>query len=227
MKVTISLDYDNYLFDLYGTLVDIHTDEEDKKLWKALAAYYRKRGAFYLAGGIKKKYHELVCEELKKAEEIQVEKVFAKLYQLRKAEVTKEEVEKTCVFFRETSTSHLRLYEWSIPILQELKENKKKIFLLSNAQRSFTMPEMKKLGLIPYFDKIYISSDYGVKKPNSVFYKTLIEEQGIDVVKSLMVGNDENCDIAGAAEMGMDTMYIHTNCSPEYTGKVKATYTFR
>jgi len=41
--------YENYIFDLYGTLVDIHTDEEDESLWKALAEYYGKYGADYTA----------------------------------------------------------------------------------------------------------------------------------------------------------------------------------
>lgn len=26
--------YDNYVFDLYGTLVDIHTEENDAKVWE-------------------------------------------------------------------------------------------------------------------------------------------------------------------------------------------------
>lgn len=26
--------YDNIIFDLYGTLIDIHTDEEDIAVWK-------------------------------------------------------------------------------------------------------------------------------------------------------------------------------------------------
>ena len=26
--------YENYIFDLYGTLVDIHTDEENTELWE-------------------------------------------------------------------------------------------------------------------------------------------------------------------------------------------------
>lgn len=26
--------YKNYIFDLYGTLVDIHTDEEQKEVWE-------------------------------------------------------------------------------------------------------------------------------------------------------------------------------------------------
>ena len=26
--------YENYVFDLYGTLIDIHKDEEDEKAWE-------------------------------------------------------------------------------------------------------------------------------------------------------------------------------------------------
>ena len=32
--------YDNYIFDLYGTLVDIHTEENDPLVWKKLALFY-------------------------------------------------------------------------------------------------------------------------------------------------------------------------------------------
>ena len=54
MQVTVNLNYENYIFDLYGTLIDIHTEEGEKKLWKALAKHYRKHGAFYFAGRIQK-----------------------------------------------------------------------------------------------------------------------------------------------------------------------------
>ena len=50
-------------------------------------------------------------------------------------------------------------------LLDTLKAKGKKIFLLSNAQRSFTMNEMNMLGLTPYFDGIFISSDREVSKP--------------------------------------------------------------
>ena len=33
-------DSDNYIFDLYGTLVDIHTDESDTAIWEKLAMFY-------------------------------------------------------------------------------------------------------------------------------------------------------------------------------------------
>lgn len=226
MEVTVNLNYNNYIFDLYGTLIDIHTDEGEKALWKALAKYYRNRGAFYFAGEIRRGYMKYVKEELEKAEEIQVEKVFQKLFAQKKVEVSDRQVAEVCRFFRDTSTTHLRLYEWSLPILQNLKENGKKVYLLSNAQRSFTYHEMEKLDIVKYFDEIYISSDYGVKKPNSKFFQILLEKEGLDVNESLMLGNDQSCDILGAQAVGMDTWYVHTNCSPEYTEDVKATYEY-
>ena len=226
MQVTVNLDYKNYIFDLYGTIIDIHTEEGERKLWKALAKYYRKHGAFYFACGIRRGYHKFVNEELKKSEEIQVEKVFKKLFEVKGVDADDTLVAETCRYFRDTSTYHLRLYEWSLPILQKLKENGKKVYLLSNAQRSFTYHEMEKLDIVKYFDKIYISSDYGVKKPNPKFFQILMEKVGVDAKESLFLGNDQTCDILGAQSVGMDTWYVHTNCSPEYTEDVKATYEF-
>ena len=40
----------------------------------------------------------------------------------------------------------------------------KRVWLLSNAQRVFTGPELQKLGIDDCFNGIYISSDYDCKK---------------------------------------------------------------
>lgn len=226
MQVTVNLDYKNYIFDLYGTLINIHTEEGELKLWEALATYYKKNGADYEAQEIWDDYIAYVEEELEKSEEIQVEKVFKKLFSQKKVSASDTLITETCRYFRDTSTYHLRLYEWSLPILKKLKENGKKVYLLSNAQRSFTYHEMEKLDIVKYFDKIYISSDYGVKKPNPKFFQILMEKEGVDAKESLFLGNDQTCDILGAQSVGMDTWYVHTNCSPEYTEDVKATYEF-
>ncbi len=226
MQVSVDLKYKNYIFDLYGTLIDIHTEEEEAKLWRALAKFYRAHGAFYFAFAIKRGYLKYVREELEKSEEILVEKVFQKLFAVKGVDADDALIAETCRFFRDTSTYHLRLYEWSLPILQILKENGKKVYLLSNAQRSFTYHEMEKLDIVKYFDAIHISSDYGVKKPNPKFFKILIEKEELDVKECLFLGNDQTCDILGAQGVDMDTWYVHTNCSPKYTKTVKATYEF-
>ena len=226
MQVSVNLEYKNYIFDLYGTIIDIHTEEGELKLWEELAKYYQKQGAEFKAQEIWDDYIAYVGKELEKAEEIQVETVFRQLYADKGVEADDALIAETCRFFRDTSTYHLRLYEWSLPILKKLKENGKKVYLLSNAQRSFTYHEMEKLDIVKYFDEIYISSDHGVKKPNPEFFQILIEKEGVDAKESLFLGNDQTCDILGAQGVGMDTWYVHTNCSPEYTTEVKATYEF-
>ena len=217
--------YENYIFDLYGTLVDIHTDEDDEKLWKALAEYYGRYGADYTAKEIQQGYRAKVAELLDVSEEIRVEEVFQHLFTTKNVAADDKLVLETCRFFRDTSTEYIKLYPWSLPILEKLKSEGKGIYLLSNAQRSFTEHELDILGLTKYFDVIMISSDCGIKKPNLMFFKMLLKRCNLRSKESLFIGNDETCDIFGAKKAGMDTFYLHTNCSPEYTGKVKATYT--
>ena len=60
------MDYEVYVFDLYGTLVDIHTDENDKKVWESLRLFYGYYGAKYKARELQKAYERLVKGKEKK-----------------------------------------------------------------------------------------------------------------------------------------------------------------
>ena len=53
----------NYIFDLYGTLVDIRTDETAPSLWKSMAYLFSMMGAFYTPDVLRRRYGELVEEE--------------------------------------------------------------------------------------------------------------------------------------------------------------------
>ena len=39
-EAVLPVQYDNYVFDLYGTLVDIHTEEDFPNLWEKLLLRY-------------------------------------------------------------------------------------------------------------------------------------------------------------------------------------------
>ena len=55
--------YKNYIFDLYGTLVDIHTDEEQQELWVKMAQKLSEEyGADYTGADLREKYL-LACKE--------------------------------------------------------------------------------------------------------------------------------------------------------------------
>ena len=43
----LPMHYDTYVFDLYGTLVDIHTEEDNAFLWEKLCVFYGFYGARY------------------------------------------------------------------------------------------------------------------------------------------------------------------------------------
>lgn len=120
-------------------------------------------------------------------------------------------------FFRIYSTKYIKLYEGTIEILEYLKEKGKKIYLLSNAQQIFTEYEVKMLGIYDYFDGIVFSSDESCRKPSKMFYNVLFERYQLDKKESVMIGNDWISDIEGAKKFGIDSVYLHTNISPQDT----------
>lgn len=208
--------YENYIFDLYGTMVDIHTDEESSYVWEKMVLIFGYFQVFYDPDEMKEAFRRIGGEEAQHREEIQIEKVFARLLKEKGAEPKDEQVSWICRFFRAASTEYIRLYPKVQESLAELKEQGKHIYLLTNAQRAFTEYELRMLKIEDYFDGIYISSDYGVKKPNKLFFEKMIEESGINPAQSVMIGNDMICDIEGAKNAGLDAIYIQTNLSPDY-----------
>lgn len=218
--------YKNYIFDLYGTLIRIHTDESDMKSWKQMCEIYSVYGADYEPRQMKETYLRFCHEEEKgmlegnlRYPEIDLEKIFARL--LKEAPVTHQAQYRhepdgiwtahIANTFRVLSRRVLAPYENTKAVLKKLKEDGKKVFLLSNAQRVFTVPEMEICGIADCFDAVYISSDCGIKKPQKEFMAKLLEEQNIKAEDSVMTGNDMIADIRTAMENGMDSVFLNTD----------------
>lgn len=225
--------YRNYMFDLYGTLADIHTDEEDITLWEKTAEYYTNKGAHYTASQLWDTYIKFVDEEKAvinklhpeyKYIDIKIEKVFKRLYSDKGVEVSDEEVIETALFFRDLSREYIRLYDGIKELLDDLKKSGARVYLLTNAQRSFTWDELRILGIRDKFDGIVISSDEECSKPDPHFYNALIGRYRLDPKETIMVGNDPIADIKGGKNVGLDTLYIHTNISPELDENADASY---
>jgi putative hydrolase of the HAD superfamily len=231
--------FDNYVFDLYGTLVDIRTDEEQDILWEKLALFYGYYDAIYRPEELKEAFHRLVAQGEKNLlrqatyrtadaheafPEVQIEQIFLQLFQEKGAAADLELAVHAGQFFRILSTEYVRLYEGVTELLTAIRDAGKKIYLLSNAQRIFTEYEMHTLGIAPFFDAILISSEYGVKKPDRRFFELLLKRYQIKPARSIMIGNDAISDIAGAKQVGLSTFYIHSNISPEPAQEVEADF---
>lgn len=214
--------YKAYLFDLYGTLVDIHTDEARPALWREMAARYGAAGASYEPRELRDAYLRLCRREQTARDaasggngEIDIAAVFAGLYGEKGVPAGGELIARTADAFRRASTTHLRLYAGAEELLTALRRQGGRVILLSNAQRLFTVPELEKLGLTAYFDGIFLSSDWGRKKPDERFFSAPLARFGLEAGDCLMVGNDPVCDALGAARLGMDCVYIRSALSPK------------
>ena len=209
--------YQNYIFDLYGTLVDIHTDEASKNFFKKYAKWLRKQGlhfewkSFYKLYTAIEKRHREEAKRLGKYTypEIRVENVFQEVFAANGYALSDEQTQFLCENFRRISLIHFCLFPDTIACLDGLKKAGKKIYLLSNAQRSFTWQELELTGIIPYFDGILISSDEGCMKPDPEFYNKCCERYHLDKTQSVMIGNELKSDMAGAAAAGIDAFYIN------------------
>lgn len=221
--------YKNYIFDLYGTLVDIHTDEASPVLWNKLALFYSFKGADYSPEELKNSYSEKI--QLKKSSilttsypDFPIEEIFNSLFEDKGVATSTDTVDDVSQLFRVLSIEYLKLYDGVLELLELLKEKKKKVYLLSNAQRIFTLYEMKILGIEKYFDGICFSSDYYVCKPDEQFYNVVIDKFNLDIRDSIMIGNDFIADIEGANAVGLNSLYIDSNISPEITRDLQSTY---
>ena len=226
LKIT---DYDAYVFDLYGTLVDILTDEEDESLWSFFANHLHAHGIVIPDDELKSVYRFLCANEQAKADnalaeahipgpaEIDVIQVWRQIGEQAGVNLSDAELSELSWTFRRLSTKKLRLYDGAESLLNNLRKNGKKVVLLTNAQASFTLPELTVLGLDHAFDQLLISSAAGVKKPSTVFFARLWD-LGLIPQRSLMIGNDDVCDCWGAANVGMDSVYIRTDQSPPLSG---------
>lgn len=213
--------YTDLVFDLYGTLVDIHTDENDL-VWEKTAVYFGFYGAHYTGAELKSAFCDAMSAREAKAgqsyecfPDIPFETVMSELFTAKGVQKNADLLGiGAAQLFRIASMEYIRIYPKVREALALLRERGYRLWLLSNAQRIFTEFELRHLGLGSEFDGVYLSSDYGCRKPDGRFFRALIDEQGLEPSKCLMIGNDRQTDIAGAKAAGFATLYMHTELTP-------------
>ena len=217
--------YGNYIFDLYGTLIDIRTDEGRHELWQKMAEIYACYGAFYSADRLRENYHRFCAEEEEKMRrengdpfpEIMLDEVFVRL--LAEADPAPERLPAEIPAwtfgiantFRILSRYRFGVYPGVFDTLNRLKSGGKKIFLLSNAQGIFTRTELAVTGLQDCFDDIWISSEIGIRKPQPEFLQSLLRAWDLDPSDTVVIGNDIGSDILVADRCGTDSVFLNTS----------------
>ena len=239
--------YEYYIFDMYGTLADIHTDERAAATWKKWIKkldelnikhpdYIKMRRDFFDADKNARK--ERAFETGSKYPEIDVIKIYEEMLinygndKILSCQQKKDELLKTIAYeFRQASRAYIRPFACDFSsepcsnvfigqnikcpdtidtmyVLNYLKNQGGKLFLLSNAQSSYTLPEIKLLGIDEIMDGMLISSDTGYMKPDRYFYDILINTYKINPSRAVMFGDSMLSDVEGARAAGIAA--VHT-----------------
>ena len=224
--------YKNFIFDVYGTLVDIRTNEYEDSAWGKLAETLSFYGVYYTPQELSETYFSSCELQMRqglanfKHPEVDVVEVFRHIFENKGKKAGKSLATHLAQGFRAFSTEYIRAYDNVHETLAKLKKAGKKLYIVSNAQSCYTKQELSKLGLRKYFSGVAYSSDYKCAKPDATLFNALIDKHKLDKKQCVYIGNDPITDVEGARNAKIDCLLIKTNLTTEgVTPKIAPKYT--
>lgn len=210
--------YTAAVFDLYGTLTDVLTDEEGEETWDRFSAYLTENGMPYTSSEAKRVFTAAENALKRKPScyrypEYDILPAFKALCRAKKPDAGRDIARAAGECFRRCALRRLELYPHTLQVLNALKKRGIRLYMLTNAQAVYTKQEIETLGLYDYFDAVYISSERGCMKPDIAFFDALLSEQGLKPEETLMIGNDAFSDAGVALAAGTDCAFLNTGGS--------------
>jgi putative hydrolase of the HAD superfamily len=209
------------IFDINGTLINIHTDEGMDEIYRAVSHFLTYQGIHLHRGEVRDRYYKIMEEQLKaRGEEYPEFDAVALWREFLSRNLnpgrrpSPEMLEATPRFlaelYRGISRQRLELYPDVKSVLDELKL-RFSLAVVSDGQSAWALPEMRATGIDGYFDPIVISGDHGFRKPDPRLFQAALDGIGAEPEEVLFVGNDMYRDIFGAGKMGMRTVFFLSN----------------
>lgn len=218
-------------FDLYGTLVDVSTNEQELPPYERLAEWLGDRKIRANPAALQKLYTEGVAK-LKTAltepdMEIDIRAVFQGM--LKSLGVAKPQaplIEDFGWAFRRYTRTKCHPIAGANDLLQKLK-SEFRLGLVGDAQKIFTMRELEELRMVEPFETIILSSETGYRKPSTKMFEVVLQALEVAPEEAIFVGDSLREDIAGAKAAGIRTLHYcpggppPADGGPEPDGRVK------
>jgi putative hydrolase of the HAD superfamily len=205
-------------FDLYGTLIDILTDEVDPWVYSTLSRYLSYRDIKIAPKELKKNYFDDIQTQLKQSNEtypeVDVYKIFSSMmHRYGNKTYSKSAIVDTAVLFRSLTMRRFEVFQGVYEVLASLLE-KYELVLISDAQWVFTEPEMAILGLTPFFKFRILSSRFGFKKPDVRLFDMAMKKLMIRNEETVYIGDNPQKDLMGAKKAGMKFILFRSEFKP-------------
>src|SRR5512139_225179 len=205
------------LFDLYGTLIDIETDEGMEEIYRGIAHFLTYHGVHLHRWEVRDHYYRIMHQQRDQSgeehPEIIVEEIWDTLLNEQGMRPASARFRLTTILaqlYRGISRKRLRSYPGVKETLDILRGSYR-LALVSDAQPCFARPEIRAVGLEGYFDPVVISAEYGFRKPDPRLFKAALEGLTLTPQEVVFVGNDMHRDIFGASRLGIKTIFFASN----------------
>ena len=205
------------LFDLYGTLIDIETDESMEGIYRTIAHYLTYHGINLHRWEVRDRYYRIMKQQKEACREaypeIDVEAIWNEFLMqegIRSSLHRGQQAKVIAHIYRGVSRNRLQLYPDVKRVLDELQK-RYRLALISDAQSCYALPEIQAVGLENYFESIVISSRYGFRKPDARLFQQTLDDMKLEPAEVIWVGNDMFRDIYGAQALGIKNIFVDSN----------------
>ncbi len=113
-------------------------------------------------------------------------------------------------FYVERSKTKTHLYPYTHELLSYLKR-KYRLYIITNGFEEVQHAKIANCQLDSYFTHVFTSEKLGVQKPNPAIFHYALAHAGARAEESIMIGDDIEADIRGAAEVGLDQIFLNHN----------------
>lgn len=208
------------LFDLYGTLIDIRTDEEDPGVYATLSQYLAYLRVNISPADLEQQYRSRVracrAQSAERYPEVDVHQIFSDLVSTyappqapdlgRLADGRPMDPRSVAlavaVLFRTLTRRSFGVFPGVHDVLEKLR-SKYQLGLISDAQWAFADPELDMVDLTRFFPVRILSSRVGVKKPDARIFAEALGAMGVRAESAVYVGDNPERDLVGARAAGM------------------------
>jgi putative hydrolase of the HAD superfamily len=121
---------------------------------------------------------------------------------------------------------------WSVTIaknvnrvLQDIKKQYTTGVITNFTDTTFVYQCLKKFNLLNKLDSVVISAEIGWRKPNRKIFDEFLQLTKSKAEETLFVGDDVNCDIRGAQNLGFTTALLLNNKDEIHTNGIQPDFT--
>jgi putative hydrolase of the HAD superfamily len=210
------------LFDVNGTLVDIHTEEGMEQIFRAAGHFLTYQGVELRRGEVRDRYFALLKEQQRTSSEEYPEfdsvAIWRTILDENATAYTRalppEKYAQLPLFLAEMSRGisrrRLRLYPHVREVLDVLRAHLP-LAVVTDAQAPNARGELHQVGLLDYFDPIVVSGVHGFRKPDARLFRYALDALGVAPEDAVHIGNDMHRDVSGAHALGIRTVMFDSD----------------